>query len=199
MASRALPPALGGPAMGGPTMAGVAAANLRPLPGQRQRAQIQARQRLVIVMVMFVAVPFVMAARLFDLGVMEARPVNARAALSTAPPRADIVDRNGVELARTFEAYSLSVEPRKLASEPRQLARNIAAILTDKTEDDIYDQLTHRGTFRYIARRVLPSEAKRINDLGEPAINLGRRPSGSTPISTSPPILSATPATPARA
>jgi len=89
-------------------------------------------------------------------------------------PRADIIDRNGVELARTFEAYSLSVEPRKLASEPRQLARSIAAILTDKTEEDIYEQLTHRGTFRYIARRVLPSEAKRINDLGEPAINLGR-------------------------
>jgi cell division protein FtsI (penicillin-binding protein 3) len=168
MASRALPTDfLAGTAAAGPQPSG-------PLPGQRQRAQMLARQRLVIVLVMFVAVPFVLAARLIDLGVMEARPVSARTALNGAPPRADIVDRNGVELARTFEAYSLSVEPRKLASEPRQLARKIAAILPDKSEAEIYEQLTHRATFRYIARRVLPSEAKRINDLGEPAINLGR-------------------------
>jgi len=135
---------------------------------------MQARYRLVIIMVMFLAVPLVMAARLFDLGVLEAQPASTRAAVNNAPPRADIMDRNGIELARTFEAYSLSVEPRKLISEPHQLARRIAAILTDKTEADIYEQITHRGTFRYIARRVLPSEAKRINDLGEPAINLGR-------------------------
>lgn len=162
MASRALPADL---------LTGTAAP---PLPGQRQRTQMQARQRLVIIMLMFLAAPLLLAARLVDLGIMEARPVSTRTTLSSAPPRADIVDRNGVELARTFEAYSLSVEPRKLASEPRQLARKIAAILPDKTEEEIYEQLTHRATFRYIARRVLPGEAKRINDLGEPAINLGR-------------------------
>jgi cell division protein FtsI (penicillin-binding protein 3) len=94
--------------------------------------------------------------------------------ISTAPPRADIVDRNGVELARTFEAYAISVEPRKLAGNPQVLARRIAAILTDKSESEIYAELTHKGQFRYVSRRVLPSEAKRINDLGEPAIFLRR-------------------------
>ncbi|WP_439532948.1 peptidoglycan D,D-transpeptidase FtsI family protein [Polymorphobacter sp.] len=168
MASRAFPSFAAPGPIASPVAAGL------PLPGQRQKAQAQARQRLMVIMVMFVAVPFVMAGRLFDLGVLEAQPRSVRAAISTAPPRADIVDRNGVELARTFEAYSLSVEPRKLASDPRQLARSIAGILTDKTEAEIYADLTHRATFRYIARRVLPSEAKRINDLGEPAINLGR-------------------------
>jgi cell division protein FtsI (penicillin-binding protein 3) len=167
MASRALP-------LAPPLAAPAPPAARQPLPGQKLRAQAQARQRLMVLMVMFVAVPFVVAGRLFDLGVLEAQPTRVRAAASTAPPRADITDRNGVELARTFEAYSLSVEPRKLASEPRLLARSIAAILPDKTEDEIYADLTHRGTFRYIARRVLPSEAKRINDLGEPAIHLGR-------------------------
>ena len=54
------------------------------------------------------------------------------------------------------------------------LAQKIAAILTDKTEAEIYAELTHKGQFRYISRRVLPSEAKRINDLGEPAIFLRR-------------------------
>jgi cell division protein FtsI (penicillin-binding protein 3) len=144
------------------------------LAGQRQAAQALARQRLMVIMLLFIAVPAVLAVRLVDLSVLEAVPVVTRDALSAAPPRADIVDRNGVELARTYEAYAVSVEPRKLTGDPRLLARRIAAILTEKTEADIYTELTHKGSFRYIARRVLPSEAKRINDLGEPAITLGR-------------------------
>lgn len=144
------------------------------LAGQRQAAQALARQRLMVIMLLFMAVPAVLAVRLIDLSVLEAAPNVARAALSAAPPRADIVDRNGVELARTYEAYAISVEPRKLTSDPRILARRIAAILTDKTEAEIYAELTHKGSFRYIARRAMPIHAKRINDLGEPAINLGR-------------------------
>jgi cell division protein FtsI (penicillin-binding protein 3) len=144
------------------------------LAGQRQAAQALARQRLMVIMLLFMAVPAVLAVRLVDLSVLEAAPNVARTALSAAPPRADIVDRNGVELARTYEAYAISVEPRKLTGDPRLLARRIAAILTDKTESEIYAELTHKGSFRYIARRAMPIHAKRINELGEPAINLGR-------------------------
>lgn len=144
------------------------------LPGQRQAAQAQARQRLMVIMLLFLAVPVLLGARLIDLAVLEAVPTASRVALSAAPPRADIVDRNGVELARTYEAYAVSVEPRKLTGDPRILARRIAAILADKSEAEILAELTHKGSYRYISRRVLPSEAKRINDLGEPAITLGR-------------------------
>jgi cell division protein FtsI (penicillin-binding protein 3) len=145
-----------------------------PLTGQRLAAQSLARQRLVILLLLFLAVPPVLALRLIDLSVFEAQPATTRQVASAAPPRADIVDRNGVELARTFEAYAISVEPKKLAGSPSVLAKKIAAILTDKTEAEIYAELTHKGQFRYISRRVLPSEAKRINDLGEPAIFLRR-------------------------
>ena len=145
-----------------------------PVAGQRQAAQTLARQRLMVIMLLFVAVPAVLTVRLIDLAVFEASPTAAREIASAAPPRADITDRNGVELARTYEAYAVSVEPRKLTGDPRSLARRIAAILTDKTEAEIYAELTHKGSYRYISRRVLPSEAKRINALGEPAIRLGR-------------------------
>lgn len=145
-----------------------------PIAGQRQESQSIARQRLVVILLLFLAVPIVLALRLTDLAVFEAQPVATRAVASAAPPRADMIDRNGVELARTFEAYAISVEPRKLAGNPAVLARKIAAILTDKTEAEIYAELIHKGQFRYISRRVLPSEAKRINDLGEPAIYLRR-------------------------
>ncbi|MBC7506177.1 MAG: penicillin-binding protein 2 [Sandarakinorhabdus sp.] len=145
-----------------------------PIAGQRAAAQALARQRLMVVMLLFMAVPAVLAVRLIDLSVLESAPTVARETASAAPPRADITDRNGVELARTYEAYMVSVEPRNLTGDPHLLARRIAAILTDKTEAQIYAELTHKGSFRYISRRVLPSEAKRINALGEPAISLGR-------------------------
>jgi cell division protein FtsI (penicillin-binding protein 3) len=145
-----------------------------PIAGQRREAQAIARQRLVLLLLLFLAVPLVLALRLVDLSIFEAQPASIRAIASAAPPRGDIVDRNGVELARTFEAVAVSVEPRKLSNDPRVLARKIAAILTDETEAEIYTELTHKGKFRYISRRVLPSEAKRINDIGEPAIFLRR-------------------------
>jgi len=145
-----------------------------PIAGQRAAAQSLARQRLVVLLLLFLAVPLVLALRLTDLAVLEAAPPPIRRVISAAPPRADIVDRNGVELARTFDAYAISVEPRKLATDPRLLAGRIAAILGDKSEAEILAELTHKGQFRYVARRVLPAEAKRINDLGEPAIYLRR-------------------------
>ena len=145
-----------------------------PIAGQRRESQILARQRLVFLLLIFLSVPIVLGLRLTDLAIFEAQPAAVRVIASAAPPRADIIDRNGVELARTFEAYAISVEPRKLASNPAQLAHRIAAILTDKTESEIYAELTNKGQFRYISRRVMPSEAKRVNDLGEPAIFLRR-------------------------
>lgn len=135
---------------------------------------LRARQRLAVYLLMFVLVLPVLMLRLGDLSMLQSAPIAAGAPMTSAPPRADLIDRNGVELARTFDAYAISVEPRKLASDPRLLSQRIAAILPDKTADEIYAELTHRGYFRYIARRVLPSEAKRINDLGEPAIFLRR-------------------------
>ena len=144
------------------------------LEGQRLTAQSVARQRLVVLLLLFLAVPPLLALRLTDLAIFEARPEASRTVTGSAPPRADIVDRNGVELARTIEAYAVSVEPRKLASNPAVLAHRIAAVLPETTEAEILAELTHKGQFRYISRRVLPSEAKRINDIGEPAIYLRR-------------------------
>ena len=160
--------------MAGPMALSAGSAAAVPLIGQRQAAQGQARQRLVVIMLLFLAVPPVLALRLTDLAVFEAQPASLRGAISSAPPRGDITDRNGVDLARTIEAYAISVEPRKLSGDPRVLARSIAAILTDRSEAEIYAELVHKGQFRYISRRVLPSQAKRINDLGEPAIFLRR-------------------------
>ena len=145
------------------------------LAGRRQAAFARARYRLVIGGMVFALLIAALALRLTDLAVLQAHPASVSDAVALlAPRRGDIVDRNGVELARSYEAFGVSVMPRQLVSDPRVLAKKLAAILPDHSEAEIYAQLTHRATFRYIARRVLPWQAKAINDLGEPKLTLER-------------------------
>ncbi len=131
----------------------------------------------MICVLLFVILASVIGLRLVDLAVLQEREIDERDAFAVpAPPRGDIFDRNGAELARTFDAVAVAVAPRKLVGDPHALAESLSAILTDKTPGQLYFELVHPGAFRYIARRVLPAQAKRINDLGEPAITLKREP-----------------------
>ena len=148
-----------------------------PIAGWRQAALTQARARMIIGAMLFIALIAVLALRLVDLAVLHEAPAGARdPAALMAPDRGDIVDRNGIELARSFEAFAISVEPPKLLTDRRELARKMAAILPDRGEAAIYADLTANKKFRYVARRVLPWQAKAINDLGDPGIVLRREP-----------------------
>jgi cell division protein FtsI (penicillin-binding protein 3) len=106
--------------------------------------------------------------------VLQGQPGGEIAAVSAAPPRGDIFDRNGVELARTFEAYAITVMPARLTSDPEVLADKLAEILPEKSREEILDVLTSRRRLRFLAHRVLPSQAQRINNLGDPAIEVAR-------------------------
>jgi cell division protein FtsI (penicillin-binding protein 3) len=144
------------------------------LAGERVTARAQARQRLAFLIMLFPLLALLILVRLIDLAVIEGQPAGESAPISAAPPRGDIVDRNGVELARTFEAYAITVMPRRLASDPEVLATKLAEILPERSREDILADLTSRKSFRYLARRVLPGQAQQINELGEPAIELAR-------------------------
>nr|WP_083579317.1 penicillin-binding protein 2 [Tardibacter chloracetimidivorans] len=130
----------------------------------------------MVVLLLFLGVLAVIALRLFDLSVLQNRSSSAPADPFAAlvPPRADIVDRNGVYLARTFEAYAVSVRPRQLIGDPRQRARELAQLLPGTDEDVIYKTLKSDRSFAFLKRRVLPETAHAINALGEPAITLER-------------------------
>jgi cell division protein FtsI (penicillin-binding protein 3) len=150
---------------------------VRALPaaaGERVTARSQSRQRLAFIIMLFPVLALVILVRLIDLAIVQGRPQTTGPAISAAPPRGDILDRNGVELARTFEAYAITVMPRRLTSDPDVLATRLAAILPERSHEDILADLTSGKNFLYLARRVLPSQARRINDLGEPAIELAR-------------------------
>ena len=153
------------------------APNLAPNPafaGERVTARAQARQRLAFLIMLFPVLALAILVRLIDLAVVQGTSESETAPISAAPPRGDIVDRNGVELARTFEAYAITVIPRRLTSDPDVLATKLAEILPERSREEILTDLTSSKGLRYLARRVLPGQARRINDLGEPAIELTR-------------------------
>ncbi len=132
---------------------------------------------MIIGAMVFMALIAVLAVRLLDLAVLHGAPADAGVNSGIAVPvRGDLVDRNGIELARSFDAFAITVEPRKLIGDPHALAHKVAAILTDRTEAEIYAELSSRKQFRYVARRVLPWQAKAINDLGDPGLMLRREP-----------------------
>src|SRR3546814_11659492 len=59
------------------------------------------------------------------------------AATAFVPARADIVDRNGVPLARTIDGYSIRVVPSKLLSDRQYLAAELHKIFPDMTRQDL--------------------------------------------------------------
>jgi cell division protein FtsI (penicillin-binding protein 3) len=142
--------------------------------GERVTARAQARQRLAFLIMLFPVLALLVLVRLIDLAVLQGQPGGEIAAITAAPPRGDIVDRNGIELARTFEAYAITVMPARLTSDPELLADKLAEILPEKSRAEILEVLTSRRRLRYLAHRVLPSQAQRINNLGDPAIEVAR-------------------------
>ena len=93
----------------------------RPLRAGRsgdQRQQLLATQhlRLMILLLFFAAGVVIVIGRLAMLGVLEGGDRGPATAL--AVPRGDIVDRNGAPLARTIDAWTIGVHPKKLLGDP---------------------------------------------------------------------------------
>ncbi len=145
------------------------------LAGKRQVALARSRQRLMVGVLLFIALVGVTTLRLADLA-LGVSGSGATTVHGTAlpPTRANIVDRNGSELASTFDAYALAVRPDDLVGDPKIIARKVAFALGQQDPRPIYRALTHKGKFRFIQRRILPLEAKAINAIGEPGLKLER-------------------------
>lgn len=147
------------------------------LAGKRQAALARSRQRLMIGLLLYGTLIGLIGLRLVDLALLrDGKPTRTQDVFaSLTPPRADIVDRNGVQLAGTLMSYGLAARPHDVVGDKVMLARKVAAIL-GRDPAQVHAALTHQGRFRYIQRRILPSEAKRINALGEPGLILERAP-----------------------
>jgi len=153
----------------------------RPEPGQGSREQINlvsiAHGRIMLVLLLFVAVVLGMAGRMVWMGVAAGARVERSQSAVPVPHRGDIVDRNGVPLARDIPGYAVSVRKDRLIGDRRELARALHRIFPDQSEGHFYKLLTTgRSNWAYLRTRALPREVAAVNALGEPGIEFPREP-----------------------
>ena len=141
----------------------------------KQRVDLTAiaHNRLMLLLILFMAITAVVILRLTWVGIFAHGASGNGDASALLPARADIVDRNGVPLARTMDAYSIAVRPSKLIGEPAELARKLHEIFPDEPEAAFYKKLTGKG-WAYLRRRALPEEVAAVNALGEIGIEFPR-------------------------
>lgn len=144
------------------------------LPGHRQMALGVARQRLAIGILLFIAFTLLLGFRLVELALFDGEPRRARPVVANPAIRADILDRNGVTLASSFEAYALAARPRDIVGDKEALVAELVRILPERGEEAIRAAVYHDGKFRYVTRRILPEQAEAIRRLGEPGLTLER-------------------------
>lgn len=148
----------------------------------RQKSLDLARWRVLWVALGFAFIALLAMLRIAYLGIggHGARATSLEDAL--LPPRGEIVDRNGVPLARAFPAYALWFNPKALGEEgaplvrsPKDVAARLKAIFPDLDEAKLAQQLA-AGKQGYIRRRLLPEEANKVQDIGELALEMPMEP-----------------------
>lgn len=135
-----------------------------------------AHVRLMVLMLLFAAALLSVVGRLGILAA-SAEPRGAKgAAAGSAALRGDLVDRNGVPLARTILAPAIGVRPDKVIGDKRQLAQRLAALLPEHDAAYYLALLNGPPRFVYLRRRATPELVTQVNALGEPGITFPMEP-----------------------
>jgi cell division protein FtsI (penicillin-binding protein 3) len=141
--------------------------------GVRQQILLTAQQRLMILMLLFMAAFFLVSVRLVYFVLFDTGSGRGQGASTFVPARADIVDRNGVPLARTIDGYSIRVVPEKLLNDRNYLADELVKIFPDTSRAEFLAKLNGpRPT--YIRRRALPDQVAAVNAIGDVGFDFPR-------------------------
>lgn len=162
--------------MNAPSPAPVARPDRLRLVGQRRQVLAMMHQRLMIGMLVYAGVIALIGIRIVYLAAFGDHAGAKLAVTKLVPPRGDIVDREGVALARTIDAWTIALHPQKVLGNKLDLARKLAAIMPERDEATYYKMLTSDRTFFYLRRRAAPDVVEAINALGEPGLGLDREP-----------------------
>ncbi|MBW8754211.1 MAG: penicillin-binding protein 2 [Sphingomonadales bacterium] len=151
----------------------------RQLVNVRQQSLLLAKWRMLWVLTLFGVIALCALVRIGVLGVFEPGrgPVSIYDAL--LPDRGEIVDRNGVPLARAFNAYALWFNPKALGDgpalvkSPQEVAAALVRIFPDMDQAELTARLA-AGKPGYLRRRILPEDANKVHAIGEPALEFPR-------------------------
>jgi cell division protein FtsI (penicillin-binding protein 3) len=151
----------------------------RQIVSLREISLLTAKWRSFWVLGLFGLIAVVALLRIAFLGVIQPPSRSQSMQEALLPDRGEIVDRNGVPLARAFPAYALWYNPeamddgKPLVRSPRQVAEALVRIFPDMDPFELTRRLAS-GKPGYLRRRILPEDANRVHDLGEPALEFPR-------------------------
>jgi len=162
--------------MNAPTPALVARPERLRLVGQRRQILALMHQRLMFGMLLYGGIIAIIALRLIWLAAFGDHAGRKDGLINLTPERGDIVDREGHALARTIDAWTIGLQPRKILGNKLDVARELARLMPEKDEAAYMQMLRSNRSFYYLRRRASPSLVEAINALGEPGIALEREP-----------------------
>lgn len=146
--------------------------------GQKRSTLDLARGRIVLLSAIFVLCYIVIVARVVDLCLIqgEMKKEDAVSVMEkeetpqAAVKRADILDRNGVILARSLKTASLYADP-KYIQDPAAVAKDLVKVFPDLSYGDLLQKLQSQKRFVWIKRNMTPDDQYKILYLGYPGLS----------------------------
>lgn len=142
--------------------------------GVGKRKAAQARNRVGLIIVGFVAVYGVIGSRLVQYGMAQPEITSSiMPADRLMASRPDLLDRNGEVLATDIRTVSLYAEPHKIV-DADEVIEKLATVLPELDARSIYGKLSSKSHFQWLRRQLTPKQQSQILALGIPGI--GFRP-----------------------
>lgn len=129
--------------------------------------------RMLVLLAAFGLFVLLLIGRLATLALFESTRAYGATNTEYVPDRGDIIDRNGVPLARSIYGYAIWVNPSALLGNRKELASQLAMIFPDTPASEFYAKLTSDKA-GYLRKRALPEQVRQVHDLGEIAIEFPR-------------------------
>jgi cell division protein FtsI (penicillin-binding protein 3) len=133
-------------------------------------------QRLLFGMLVYAGVVALIVLRILWLAAFGDHAGRKEGLTSLVPDRGDIVDRDGEPLALTIDAWTIAVHPQKIIGDKLEIARRLAALMPERSEEQYFALLKSNKPFFYLRRRASPGLVEAVNALGEPGLAIQREP-----------------------
>ena len=146
------------------------------LVGQRRQILAVMHQRLMFGMLVYLGVIALIVARILYLAAFGDHAGRKLGVTTLIPERGDIVDRDGQALARTIDAWTIALHPKKIIGNKLELARTLARLMPERDEATYFAMMRADKPFFYLRRRAAPGVVEAVNALGEPGLAIDREP-----------------------